>query len=191
MKPKRPIAGIADSVRRLRKGGGFSLDELAKLSGVSKSMISKVERGEASPTTNILGRLAEALDVSISQLMGVQDSREVITIKAADQPVFSSDRAGFARRCLSPLFPAKGIDFVLNTLAEGARSEPFVAHRYGVEEHLYVSSGRVRVHLGAESHDLEEGDALFFQAHVEHEFENIGPGEAAFYIVIDSSKLRG
>ena len=183
-------APIAASIRRLRSEQGLSLDALAQRAEVSKSMISKIERGETSPTANTLGRLAEALEVSISQLMGVQEKRGVILLRQSEQPLFRNKGSKFERRCLSPIFPARGVDFVLNTLAGHSRSERFVGHRQGVDEHLYLASGRLRVQLGDESYDLETGDSLYYQADVAHEFENRGAEDALFYIVIDSSGLQ-
>lgn len=183
-------APIAESIRRLRSAQELSLEALAKRADVSKSMISKIERGETSPTANTLGRLAEALDVSLSQLMGLQEKREVIVLREAEQPVFQSEDGSFQRRCLSPIFPARGVDFVLNRLAAKSRSDLAVGHKSGVDEHLYVAKGKLRVHLGGAAHDLEAGDSIYYQADVAHEFENPGDSEASFFIVIDSSALR-
>ncbi|WP_282609065.1 helix-turn-helix domain-containing protein [Pelagibius sp. Alg239-R121] len=183
-------APIADSIRRLRSEQGLSLEALAGKAEVSKSMISKIERGETSPTANTLGRLAEALDVSLSQLMGVQEKREVIVMRKSEQPLFKSDDGSFQRRCLSPIFPARGVDFVLNKLAAKSRSELAVGHKQGVDEHLYVAGGRLLVHLGDAAYDLEAGDSLYYHADVAHEFENPGDEETTFFIVIDSSGLR-
>ncbi len=181
---------IAESIRRLRSAQGLSLEALAKRADVSKSMISKIERGETSPTANTLGRLAEALDVSLSQLMGLQEKREVIVLREAEQPVFQSVDGSFQRRCLSPIFPTRGVDFVLNTLAAKSRSDLAVRHKSGVDEHLHVTSGRLRVHLGDSAYDLGPGDSIYYQADVAHEFENPGDDEASFFIVIDSTGLR-
>lgn len=183
-------APIAESIRRLRSAQELSLEALAKRADVSKSMISKIERGETSPTTNTLGRLAEALDVSLSQLMGIQEKREVIVLREAEQPVFQSADGSFERRCLSPIFPARGVDFVLNRLAAKSRSDLAVGHKCGVDEHLYVTSGKLCVHLGDKTYDLTAGDSIYYQADIAHEFENPGDSEASFFIVIDSSALR-
>ncbi|TQV80555.1 helix-turn-helix domain-containing protein [Denitrobaculum tricleocarpae] len=183
-------APIAQSIRRLRSTTGLSLEALAKRADVSKSMISKIERGETSPTANTLGRLAEALDVSLSQLMGLQEKREVVVLREAEQPVFRSIDGSFQRRCLSPIFPARGVDVVLNTLAAKSRSDLAVGHKTGVDEHLYVTSGKLRIHLGNSAYELAAGDSIYYQADIAHEFENPGDDDATFFIVIDSSALR-
>lgn len=169
---------------------GLTLEALSERSGVSRGMISKIERDEARPTTNVLGKLAEALDVSISQLMGGEKSCGVVRIEAARQPVFREDETGFERRSLSPLYGGRGVDFVLNTLPPHARTGPFPSHRPGVEEHLYVARGALEVTVGEETHALSAGDFLFYPADAEHVFSNPGEEPCAFFIVIDSTRLR-
>lgn len=177
-------------LRGLRKQAGLSLDGLAKVSEVSKSMISKVERGEASPSTVVLARIAEALGVTFSDLMAQEQDSEVVVLSAAAQPVLSDPETGHTRRCLAPILPARGIDWVLNTLPPGASTGQFMRHRRGVEEYVHVLKGRLRVILGGEVHSLSEGDALYFQAHITHEFVNDGRGACQYYLIIDSQKAR-
>lgn len=181
---------IGAEVLRLRKSRGQTLEQLATHAAVSKSMISKIERGQVSPSAAILGRLAEALEVGISDLLGAREASEVILIRAADQPVIRDDESGFERRCISPIFPARGVEIVFNTLPKGASTGIFVAHRHGVEEHIHVAKGRIRATLGDHEHILEAGDSLYFQAHVEHRFDNLADGESTWHLIIDSSKLK-
>lgn len=188
---QNPATDLGQRIKRLRKGRGLSLAGLAARSGVSRSMISKAERGEANPTAAVLGRLAEALEVGISQLMAERDAAEVIVIRAAAQPVYHDPVSGFERRSVSPSLPSRGVDVVLNRLPKGASTGVFPAHRPGVQEHLVVVQGRIRARLGPEEHVLEAGDSLYFQAHIEHGFDNLADGESAWYLIIDSSGLRG
>lgn len=185
-----PASRLPDLLRQHRIGQSLTLDGLSERSGVSRGMISKIERGEASPSTGTLGKLAEALGLSISQLVGGVRGDGVVRIEASAQPSWREDATGFERRSLSPLYRGRGVDFVLNTLPAGTRTGPFPSHRAGVEEHLFVERGRLRVHVGEAAHDLEAGDFLFYPADAEHTFENIGEEEARFFTVIDSTRLR-
>jgi transcriptional regulator with XRE-family HTH domain len=173
-----------------RRKHDLTIDALASKSGVSRSMISKVERGEAQPTTSVLGKLAEALDLSISQLVGGPQVTGTLLVRQDDQPRFSEERSGFERRSLSPLYRGRGIDLVLNTLPPKARTGPFPSHRAGVEEHLWVQSGNLIVEVGDEQHNLNAGDFLFYPADRDHSFVNEGDTPAIFMIAIDSTKLR-
>lgn len=155
-------------------------------SSVSRSMISKIERGEADPTTTILSRLAEALKVRVSELIGGVSADRVLVIPRKKQPVFIDPETGFERRSLSPLFPGGGVDFVYNVLPPGKTAGPFEAHRSGVEEYLVVSRGRLRVRLGQASYVIEEGDSLFFSGDMTHFFENLSQKTPChYYIVVD------
>ncbi|WP_419798584.1 MAG: helix-turn-helix domain-containing protein [Terasakiella sp.] len=181
---------IPEVLKKTRTQEGLTLDDLAEKSGVSRSMISKIERGQAVPSTTVLGRLAEALDLSITQFVGGQNRDESVHVPAKKQPVFVEEETGFQRRSLSPLYRGRGVDFAKNMLPAGQRTGPFPSHRAGVEEHIYVHSGVLRVHVGHEVYDLEEGDFLFYPADQEHTFENPGTEPAEFFIVIDSTHLR-
>lgn len=181
---------MADEVRRHRKRRELSLEGLASLSGVSRSMISKIERAEATPSTAVLSRLAEALGVTFSRLMAPAAEREVLLIPASRQPVLKDEQSGFLRRCLSPVLPGRGVDWVLNTLPAGAATGEFVAHRRGVSEYIYVLKGRLRAVVGERVIAVGEGDSLYFEADAGHSFTNIGSGPCEYFLVIDSSRLR-
>lgn len=181
---------LAEEVKRHRKLRGLPLEALAELSGVSRSMISKIERGEAVPSTAVLSRLAEALGVTFSRLMASATEREVLHIPAARQPILRDETSGFLRRCISPVLPGRGIDWVLNTLPPRATTGEFVAHRRGVSEYIYVLKGKLSAVIGDRTLVVAEGDSLYFEADAGHSFTNIGSAPCEYFLVIDSSGLR-
>ncbi len=174
-------------VRDLRKDRGLTLEELAEASGVSRAMISKLERGEKNPTLVIAARLAEGLGVSLSRLAGVEERREVVVVPRERRPVLRDPDTGFVRQSLSPTFAGRGVEFLRNVVPEGSTSGDFPPHRKGVEEHLVVERGELEATLGGERYLLREGDALFFEADVPHRFDNVGRGECSYYLVISST----
>jgi transcriptional regulator with XRE-family HTH domain len=184
------LAILADEVRLHRKQRDLSLEALSALSGVSRSMISKIERGEAVPSTAVLSRLAEALGVTFSRLMAPETEREVLLIPASRQPILRDETSGFLRRCLSPVLPGRGIDWVLNTLPPSASTGEFVAHRRGVSEYIFVLKGRLQAVIGDRILVANEGDSLYFEANAGHAFTNIGSGPCEYFLVIDASRLR-
>ena len=97
------IAALAREVHATRRRRLLSLEQLAAVSGVSRSMISKIERGEAVPSTTVLAKLAEALGVTFARLMSHPVEREVLVIEAARQPVLADAASGLVRRCLEPM----------------------------------------------------------------------------------------
>jgi len=181
---------LGERLRQLRKTKAFSLEDVSRLSGVSKSMISKIERRQATPSTTVLARLAEALGVTFSELMASEQDSEVIFQPLERQPILTDPESGHTRRCLAPILPARGIDWVMNVLPPGASTGAFVPHRHGVEEYVHVLQGRLRATLGGVVYELNEGDAIYFQAHIPHEFQNSGIGPCTYYLVINSQKIR-
>jgi transcriptional regulator with XRE-family HTH domain len=181
---------LGQRVRELRRTRGYSIEKLSELSGVSKSMISKIERGEATPSTTVLAKVAEALEVTFSEMMAPEQDREVIVLPLQRQPVLSDPDTGHLRRCLAPILPARGIDWVMNVLPPDTSTGAFVPHRRGVEEYIHVLRGSLRAILDGVNYDLGEGDALYFQAHIPHEFKNLGKGPCTYYLIINSHKIR-
>ena len=173
-------------VKELRRERGLTLDGLAGRSGVSRAMISKLERGEKNPTLVIAARLSEGLGVTLSQLAGAEDRREVVVVPRDRRMVMRDPETGFERQLLSPTFGNRGVEFIRNVVPEGSSSGGFPPHKKGVEEHIVVERGELRAVLGNEEYLLGEGDALYFEADTPHRFDNAGPGECSYYLVISS-----
>jgi transcriptional regulator with XRE-family HTH domain len=173
-------------VRALRRERGWTLEMLAERSGVSRAMISKLERGEKNPTLVVAARVAEGLGVSLSQLVGVDDKRKVVAVPRERRMTMRDPETGFERQLLSPSFGGRGVEFVRNVVPEGSTSGEFPPHRRGVEEYVVVERGHMRAVFGGEEYVLDEGDAVYFEADVAHRFDNAGEGECSYYLVIDS-----
>ena len=178
---------LGERIRGLRRGRGLTLDLLAARSGVSRAMISKMERGEKNPTLVVAAKVAEGLEVSLSQLVGIEERKEVVVVPRGRRMVVRDTVTGLERQLLSPSSGGRGIEFTKNVVPEGATTGQFPPHRRGVEEYVVVERGRLRAVLGGEDYLLEEGDALFFEADVSHRFDNAGQGECSYYLVIDSN----
>ncbi len=173
-------------VRELRGRLGLTLEALAGRSGVSRAMISKLERGEKNPTLVVAAKLAEGLGVTLSQLVGIEERREVVVVPREGRMVMRDPETGFERQLLSPTFVGRGVEFVRNEIPEGSTSGEFPPHRKGVAEYIVVERGRLRAVLGGEEYLLDEGDAVFFEADVTHRFDNAGAGRCSYYLVISS-----
>lgn len=181
---------VAREIRDLRRKQHLSLEELAARSGVSKSMISKIERAESSPSTTTLSRLAEALGVTFTRLIGPEQESEVLVIPADRQPILRDEESGYTRRCLSPVLPGRGLDWVLNTLPPGAKTGDFVPHRRGFSEYVFVLKGLLRVTVGDRVSTLEAGDSIFYEANARHAFENDSDIACEFFLIIDPPRFR-
>src|ERR671914_1762072 len=177
---------LGERVRELRRGRGLTLEELAERSGVSRAMISKLERGEKNPTLVVAARLAEGLGVTLSRLAGMEERREVVVVPRERRMVMGDPETGFERQLLSPNFAGRGVEFIRNEIPEGSTSGEFPPHRRGVEEHIVVERGRLRATLAGEEYLLGEGDAVCFEADLPRRFDNAGEGECSYYLVISS-----
>ncbi len=173
-------------VKDLRRRRGLTLEDLAERAGVSRAMISKVERGEKNPTLVVAAKVAEGLGITITELLGVEQRREIVVIPRERRMTMRDPESGFERQLLSPTFGGCGVEFVRNVVPHGSTSGEFPPHRRGVEEYVVVEKGRLRTFVGDKEHLLEAGDALYFEADVSHRFDNAGDGECSYYLVIVS-----
>lgn len=181
-----PPGRLAENLRRLRQQRELTLDALALRSGVSRAMISKIERGAAVPTTTVLGKLAAGLEVSLSQMVGEQQVLEPVLLPPEAQAAYCDPKTGFVRRSLSPLLPDRRVDFAFNSLPAG-EAAVFAPHKRGVEEYLFVSRGEVVVVVAGERFVVGQGSSLFYHGHVVHEYRNESSETAEFFVVIDGN----
>jgi transcriptional regulator with XRE-family HTH domain len=167
---------LGERVKELRRARGLTLDGLAELSGVSRAMISKLERGEKNPT----------LVVTLSRLAGMEERREVVIVPKERRMIMRDPETGFERQLLSPNSIGLGVEFIINKIPRGSTSGEFPPHRKGVEEQILVERGTLKATLAGEEYLLGEGDALYFEADLPHRFDNAGDDECTYYLVISS-----
>lgn len=151
-------AGLAATLRDARTEKGLSVNSLAGLSGVSRTMIAKVENAEAQPTAALLGRLAAALGLTLSELFARTEGDPPRLTRRQAQTVWVDPETGYHRRSVSP--PGGPTQLVEVELPAGA-TVAYPADSYAVARHqIYVLKGRLRFEEGDHTHDLEEGDCL-------------------------------
>ncbi len=153
---------------------------------MSRAMISKVERGEKNPTLVVAASISEGLGVSISQLIGIEERREVVVVPRDRRMVMRDPETGFERQLLSPTFVKRRVEFIRNVIPENSTSGEFPPHKRGFAEYVVVECGRLAAILDGQKHILEEGDALYFEADVARRFDNAGDGECSYYLVISA-----
>lgn len=178
-------------VRQLRRQQQLTLDALAARSGVSRAMLSKVERGEKQPTLVTAVKIADGLGVTLSQLMSAEEARAVVLVPRAQRREMVDPETGLVRQHLFPGVPSRRLEFVRAVLPAGGSSGDFLPHRPGVEQYMLVEHGRLRATLDGAEYVLEEGDALFFSADRRHRFDNIGDGECSYYVVLSFGNTLG
>jgi transcriptional regulator with XRE-family HTH domain len=184
--PESVDSQIATRLQGLRQQHGLSLAQLAAQSGVSKAMISRIERAESSPTAALLGRLAAALGVTLAELLapGAHAVPERVHRLAA-QPLWRDPEAGYRRRQVAPR-DAAGVELVEIELPRAAevRYPPWGSQPY--RQRLWLLEGRLRVDYGSESFELDAGDSLDFGVDRALAFQALGRSGCRYLLVLVS-----
>ncbi|GAA3209392.1 XRE family transcriptional regulator [Dactylosporangium siamense] len=171
-------------IRARRRAQGLALERLAELSGVSRSMVSDVERGAKTPTVLVLDRLATALGTSISRLLD-EPAGNVPVVLPHEQQRVVRDPAGWERRILSPVLPGVEFEFMRTVLGPGVDAGEFSPHQPGSREYVAVESGRLTLTIDGQASILEAGDSVYFPGNCRHGFANGEDVECAYYLVVD------
>ena len=175
---------LAARLSDLRQQNGWSLEMLADRSGISRATLSRIERGETSPTAALLGRLCTAYGRTMSRLLAEVEADPPALLRRADQALWIDPETGFRRRSVSP--PTRGYsgEVLEGELPPGAviaYDAPPVA---GLEQHVLMLSGRLELTVEGQTHRLEPGDSLRFRLFGGTRFACRGAGAARYVIAL-------
>jgi transcriptional regulator with XRE-family HTH domain len=182
---------VGPRVKALREAMGLSLRDLAERTSVSAPMLSQVERGETSPTLSVAGRIAGGLELSLSQLLRLDEGEGVSVVRKAER------RSGGSRKhayeIITPPLPGQRAEVSEHTLrpqaSTGGPGDPPM-HEAGSRETAVVTDGAVTLHIAGHEYRLGEGDSVTFDADLPHHFENPDPQEDARFMSVVSAGLR-
>jgi transcriptional regulator with XRE-family HTH domain len=175
---------VGRNLRRLRTRRGHSLERLAKLSGVSRAMLSQIETGKSAPTINLLWKVSTALGVPFATLMNGQETRGTTFLPRDKAKILASSDGRFSSRALFPFSGERKVEFYELRLAPNHR-EDADPHAPGTLENLVVAQGTVEIIAGRDAPlVLGEGDAIAFEADVPHSYRNLRTTEAVIYLVM-------
>ncbi len=186
-------AHLAARLRDLRAGSGLTLDGLAERTGVSRSMISLIERGESSPTAAVLDKLAGGLGVTLASLFAERDNVEASPLsRRADQRSWRDPDSGYTRRNLSaPGFPSP-IELVEVVLPPGARVAYDTGHRASVvHQQVWIIEGNIDLTLGDETYRLAAGDCLSMRLDQPTVFRNLAEQPARYVVALATDGRMG
>jgi transcriptional regulator with XRE-family HTH domain len=185
--PSNLTERMARRVRDLRAEHGLSLDELAARSGVSRSMISLIERAESSPTAVVLEKLATGLGVSLASLFELPGAAAHPVARLADQPSWRDPGSGYVRRNVSPSGFASPLQIVEVAFPAGARvSFDTGARLPRVHQQVWVQEGTIEVTLGDVHYRLAAGDCLAMVLDQPITYHNPTRKPARYAVVITS-----
>jgi transcriptional regulator with XRE-family HTH domain len=183
---------VGARVKSLREAMDLSLRDLAERSGVSAPMLSQVERGDTSPTLAIAEKIASGLDLTLSQLLRLDEDRHVVVVRSKDRRI--QRRAGHRVEELTPPLPGQRADVSEHTLAPGAATggpDDPPMHEPGSRETAVVLEGAVELFIDGKRDQLHEGDSVTFDADLPHHFENNSSDEARLIAVVAAGLRRG
>lgn len=181
-----PIVGR--NLRRLRLRRGLSLEKLSQRSGVSRAMLGQIELGQSAPTINVLWKISRALEVTFATLIQAREAGGTTVLRKEQAKVLTSHGGTFSSRALFPFDGPRRAEFYELRLAPRA-TEDADAHAPGTVENLVVVEGELELVIGAErekseTHRLDAGDAIVFEADLPHSYVNVGDAECIMYLVM-------
>jgi transcriptional regulator with XRE-family HTH domain len=184
-------APVGPRVKALREAMGLSLRDLAERTGVSAPMLSQVERGDTSPTLTVAGRIASGLELSLSQLLRL-DEGEGVTVVRSDERRAGGSRL-HAYEIITPPLPGQRAEVSVHTLkprgTTGGPGDPPM-HEAGSRETAVVTHGAVTLKIAGQDYRLETGDSVTFDADLPHHFENPDAADARFLSVVSAGLRR-
>lgn len=178
---------IAKRIRKLRKQRGYTLNQIAELSGVSRSMISLIERAETSPTAAVLNKLADALGISLASLLSIESQDKPIQpiARMSEQQVWEDPASGYSRRHLSPTSYGSAIELVEVTFPPG-QSVTFENVVRNIETHqqVWMIEGEMEITVEMQTWNLQAGDCLAMVLGQQIIFTNPAQKQARYLVAL-------
>ena len=182
--PRLDLTSLGERIRMERLRRQLSLQALEARTGVSRSMLSEVERGGKAPTVLVLDRIATGLDTSIARLLGQERQARVIVLRRSEQDA-AVDPTGWERRILSPVLPGVEFELMRTTIPPGVDAGNFAPHAPGSREYLAMERGTLRLTLDGTPHTLSAGDSIYYAGDCWHGFANPGRVTCAYYLAME------
>lgn len=175
---------IAQRLRELRAECGWTLDDLAQRSSVSRATLSRLENGDVSPTASVLGKLCGAYGMTMSRLMRMVEEEFAPLVPRHAQPVWVDQSIGFTRRSVSPPAQTLAGEALECELAANALIGYDSTPRPGLEHHLILIDGQLEVRIDGAVHQLQPGDCLRYQLNGPSSFSTPAGSGARYFLFI-------
>nr|WP_320026250.1 XRE family transcriptional regulator [uncultured Acetobacterium sp.] len=173
---------VGKNIKNIRESKKLTLDAAAKTTGVSRSMLAQIEKGDVNPTISVLWKIAEGYKTSFSSLLNIQ-SEETMIISAESVIPLIEDDGKYINYPVFPFEEKKLFEtYRIEIAPEGKMSSP--AHILGTEEYVTVFEGVVEILINDTPHCLKKGDSIRFKADVSHAYRNIGENTAYLSMLI-------
>lgn len=183
-------ARIAARLKDRRTELGLTLEQVAERTGVSRAMISRIERREASPTAALLGRLCAGLGITLSSLMAQIEDRSLALLPRQSQPFWRDPETGFERRAVSPAGTGSPTDIIHGRLPPGARIAYPALPADAYDQHILGESGRLTFTSGDERFEIGPGDCLHCALDQPHAFANEAESPCEYIVILSRRSFR-
>lgn len=177
---------VAKNIKEIRERRKLTLDAAAKQTGVSRSMLAQIERGDVNPTISVLWKIANGYKTSFTSLFDVEGTSHLL-IRADEVPPLVEDEGRYINRPAFPFQEDTQFETYLIEIQPGG-SLTAQPHMSGTEEFLTVFDGRVEITSGDTVFCLEPGDSLRFRADVCHTYRNAGEGKVRLHMIISYAR---
>lgn len=175
-------SAVAANVKAIRERKKLTLDGAAECTGVSRSMLAQIEKGDVNPTISVLWKIANGYKVSFSSLLEERDGQPDV-LRAPAEPPLTEDGGRYENWPTFAFDDQKLFECYRIVIRPEGRLEA-KPHLRGAEEYITVFSGAVEITVGEAVYALKEGDSIRFRADVPHGYKNTAPGESAMSMLI-------
>lgn len=172
---------IAANLKELRAQRNLSLGQLAKLSGISKAILSDLEKGAGNPTINTIWKIANGLNVPYTKLMDRVEN-EATLVRLAQTAVQYGQSEHYRVHCYFPSTSQRNFELFYVEL-DPESSNASIGHSQRAQEYIYLLEGELEVHTGSEDYTLAQGDALLFDSSLSHVYRNRREAPARFLVI--------
>ena len=173
---------IGERLKEIRNTRQLTLDDVAELTGVSKPMLGQIERGQSSPTINILWKISTGLKIPLS-FFCKQEEAEYTVAEFGGENVITEENGGMRAYPLFPFDPIRNVEVFYIEFDAGVQHES-LSHVAGVEEYVFMVQGTLKMVIGGEEVTLQEKQSIRFGADIFHAYHNVSDKDCAAYNVI-------
>lgn len=173
---------IGERLKEIRNTRQLTLDDVAKLSGVSKPMLGQIERGQSSPTINVLWKISTGLKIPLSFFCRQQE-KEYIVAGLGKKEMITEENGGMRAYPLFPFDPVRNVEVFYIEFDPGVEHSS-LPHVAGVEEYVFLVQGTLKMVIGGKEVFLQEKQSIRFGADISHAYHNVSDKVCAVYNVI-------
>ena len=173
---------IGERLKEIRNTKQLTLDDVAELTGVSKPMLGQIERGQSSPTINVLWKISTGLKIPLSFFCRQQES-EYMVAGLGEKEMITEENGGMRAYPLFPFDPVRNVEVFYIEFDAGVEHSS-LPHVPGVEEYVFLVQGTLKMVIGGKEVFLQEKQSIRFGADISHAYHNVSDNVCAVYNVI-------